>query len=189
MKLLPVTAHVAVFLVLTSAKPIWPVDKPRTHILKAFQSLQDSQQLLLAPPDTSIPPPQRVLEPQSPNYRFEAQENSVGVLLTDKTGEVKHFWVPLGRRVYTRDAPTLPVHPLTARITTLINTSPQLANPEKLDQIQCEVWTHSLQSTRRGKRIEQRSFSFAREDGLIRFADEESPFWLRGQEVESYVCS
>lgn len=207
MKLPAVSALLTAFIVvLTSASPIWSTEQPRAHTLKAPQSLSDARQVLLAAPEVSIPPPQRVLEPQSPIYRFDAQENSVGVLLTDQGVDVMHFWLPLGRRVYTRmsarkpllgmsadlmvgDAPALPVHPFTARLTTLINTSPRHAAPEKLDQIQCEVWTHSLQSTRRGRRIEQRSFSFAKRDGLVRFADEESPFWLKGQEVESYVCA
>lgn len=102
MRLSQVTTLLAAFIHLTSANAIWAAEKFRTRVLKVSQSQQDAEQSLLAAPEVNVPPPQRVLEPQSPNYRFEAQENSVGVLVTDRGVDVMHFWLPLGRRVYTR---------------------------------------------------------------------------------------
>jgi hypothetical protein len=30
--------------------------------------------------------------------------------------------------------------------------------------------------------------SISKKDGLVRFSDEQSPFWLGGKQVESYYC-
>jgi hypothetical protein len=159
------------------------------------------------PERPSIPPPRTVTGSKHP---FDAEENSVGVLFTTldpSAPDVVHLWLPLDKIVSTSgfhpfqlkqniiadllapagDSPFLPLHPLTARITTFIHTRPELAAPELLDRIQCDVWTYSNR-TETTSRTERWKVSFSKKDGLVRFADERGPFWLGGKEVESYYC-
>ncbi|EMD00192.1 hypothetical protein BAUCODRAFT_368095 [Baudoinia panamericana UAMH 10762] len=79
---------------------------------------------------------------------LDAAPNSVGILFTsshdeEKVGvdvEVVHAWVPLGRMIHTHDSPELPLRPQTARITTLIHSTPEIASPEHLDRVVCTIY-------------------------------------------------
>lgn len=144
------------------------------------------------------------------NSRFDARQNSVGVLFTTSESEesVIHFWLPIGKKVFTRkilpvrvldaftaylgagDSPLLPLHPTTARITSLINTTPSLAQPEQLDRIQCEIWTATNRTAGRGDGVPEKwKISFTRRDELVKLASvDHGRFWLGGKEVESYEC-
>ncbi|EME39942.1 hypothetical protein DOTSEDRAFT_27886 [Dothistroma septosporum NZE10] len=130
----------------------------------------------------SVPPPQRLDTAYVPGYPFDARKNSVGVVFANRDGELRHLWLPLGKRVFVRDAPQLPLHPWTARISTLINTSPMLASPEMLEKVVCEASTHGRRASR------PRQIEFSKQDGCVAFADEEDRFWLGDVEVESYLC-
>lgn len=104
-------------------------------------------------------------------------------------------------RIVTGDSPTLPSHPISARITTLINSSPEFATPERLDEIECAVhlhvnetsaadsrWEAKFGKRKRPKKQAPEAVLFRRGDGLVRLADVESEFWLNGAEVEAYEC-
>ncbi|KAM3422138.1 hypothetical protein BST61_g2509 [Cercospora zeina] len=124
---------------------------------------------------------------------FDARENSVGVIFTRAAGEGEalHLWLPLGKRVYTRDYPVLPLHPVTAQMTTLITTNPSLAKLERLQSVNCELWTTATNAVAdpRLRICEARKVSFTRQDGLVHFAREkDDDFWLAGRELESYEC-
>ncbi|CAK4034926.1 Hypothetical predicted protein [Lecanosticta acicola] len=179
------------FLILScAAKPIQPVEVLRTSLVK---QAQDVQQHPIARPVQHIPPPETIPQPPKPHHRFDAAENSVGLLLTTHDEQVVHVWMPIGKKVFTRDTIILPVNPMTARITTMINTSPRLAAPEQLDRISCDIWTHANRTRGRGKGLPEKwKISFSKNDGLVRFADDAAPWkrwWLGGKEVESYACS
>jgi len=90
--------------------------------------------------------------------------------------------------ILTGDSPDLPSHPETARITTLINSSPKLSSPEQLERIECDVWTTSNRTKGRNKRLK---VSFAKEDELVKFSDQEGPakrWWLGNRKAESFKC-
>jgi hypothetical protein len=86
------------------------------------------------------------------------------------------------------------LHPLTARITALITSTPALASPEQVGGIECEVWTSSRRSPEEEEEEEEEEerkwrVSFSRRDGVVRFARRDvGKFWLDGREVESYEC-
>lgn len=101
----------------------------------------------------------------------------------------------------TGDSITLPSHPISARITTLIRSSPEFATPERLDEIECAVHLHVNETSAADSRWEAKfgkrkspkkhvagKVLFRRGDGLVRLADVESEFWLSGAEVEAYEC-
>jgi hypothetical protein len=101
----------------------------------------------------------------------------------------------------TGDSINLPSHPVSARITTLIHSSPEFATPERLDEIECAVHLHVNETTAADSRWEAmfgrrkttkkhaaETVLFRRGDGLVRLADVESEFWLNGAEVEAYEC-
>jgi hypothetical protein len=107
----------------------------------------------------------------------------------------------LTRWCLTGNSPTLPPHPISARITTLIHSSPELATPERLDEIECAVhlhvnetsaadsrWEAKFGKRKRPKKQAMEKVLFRRGDGLVRLADVESEFWLNGAEVEAYEC-
>lgn len=75
------------------------------------------------------------------------------------------------------ESPILPLHPLRARITTRITSTPELSAAEQLERVWCDVWTTS----------EKRKVSFSKRDGLVHF-DGPGGFRLDGMEVESYEC-
>lgn len=173
--------------------------------------------------DPAAAPLPSIRRPIRHTVHFDAAPNSVGLLLTS-AGEqrVKHVWLPLGKRIETRksshtpaslkarseltriatgDSPTLPSHPISARITTLIHSSPELATPERLDKIKCAVHLHVNETSAADSRWEAKfgrrkkpkkqapeEVLFRRADGLVRLADVESEFWLNGAEVEAYEC-
>nr|OQO15916.1 hypothetical protein B0A51_16361 [Rachicladosporium sp. CCFEE 5018] len=142
-----------------------------------------------------------------PLSNFDAAPNSVGLLFTTSNeDDLTHVWLPLGRRIYTRDDPRLPLHPQSARITTLIRSSPELATPEHLAKIRCTIIPVVNETTLaertwdarfgrvRASRQEERAkakegLRFGREDGLVRLAEAGSAFWLGGGEVEAYECA
>ena len=96
----------------------------------------------------------------------------------------------------------------------MIKSSPSLATPEHLGEIECTMFPHinrtsdgSLASNsspaswrdrlplsdarRRKPRTQQqtaRSVSFRKADGLVHFAEAGSRFWLGGREVEAWEC-
>ncbi|KAI5361448.1 hypothetical protein Slin15195_G125630 [Septoria linicola] len=197
LRFLTLPASLCAFILATTAASRSIIPPPQRESIPEknhlYESLLDNnQQLLSAPHDadfglpthrTSMPPPRHV----NTMEHFDARENSVGVLFirpADEETEVLHLWLPLGKRVYTRDSPVLPLHPETARLTTLITTTPSLASPEQLDRIECDVWLSTSNET-----PVQRKVSFSRRDELVRFAqDQDDKFWLGGGEVESYEC-
>jgi hypothetical protein len=106
----------------------------------------------------------------------------------------------LTRRV-TGESPTLPAHPISARITTLIRSSPEFATPERLDEVECAVHLHVNETSTADSRWEAKfgrrktpkkqmtkKVLFRRGNGLVRLADMESEFWLNGAEVQAYEC-
>lgn len=166
--------------------------------------------------------PERLLSHSRPIHHtssFDAAPNSVGLLLTSAGKQkVMHVWLPLGKRIETResastspilwsllmpsvtgDSINLPSHPISARITTLIRSSPEFATPERLDEIECAVHLHVNETSAADSRWEAKfgrrktpkkhateTVLFRRGDGLVRLADVESEFWLNGAEVEAY---
>ncbi|GAB7331822.1 hypothetical protein MBLNU13_g03775t1 [Cladosporium sp. NU13] len=149
--------------------------------------------------------PERLLWHSQPVHHtssFDAAPNSVGLLLTSAGKQrVMHVWLPLGKRIETRDSINLPSHPISARITTLIRSSPEFATPERLDEIECAVHLHVNETSAADSRWEAmfgrrktpkknaaKMVLFRRGDGLVRLADVESEFWLNGAEVEAYEC-
>ncbi|KAK5130062.1 hypothetical protein LTR08_002495 [Meristemomyces frigidus] len=117
---------------------------------------------------------------------LDAAPNSVGVLFTTSDDEdVGHMWLPLGKRVYTRDSPTLPLHPVTARITTMINSSPQNAAPEYLDRVVCEIHPKYNRTTE-NQNPEAMVIAISIREGLVRLEDAGVAHW---KEVESYMCA
>jgi hypothetical protein len=67
-----------------------------------------AQHALKAPVPPRLPPPRNI----NSDLHFDAQENSVGVLFTtaESPDDVVHFWLPLGKTVYTRELqPYIPI--------------------------------------------------------------------------------
>ncbi|KAK4540897.1 hypothetical protein LTR36_008839 [Oleoguttula mirabilis] len=158
------------------------VAAPLRH-LKKHDRRSEEQQLLRDPAHYTAAHKPKV---QQPNTRLDAAPNSVGVLFTTADDEeVSHMWLPLGKRVYTRDAPELPLHPLTARITTMIRSSPQVAAPEYLDRLVCEIHPR-YNHTAENPDPEAMFISISRGEGLVRLDDADVMAW---REVESYKCS
>ncbi|KAK3679095.1 hypothetical protein LTR37_021450 [Vermiconidia calcicola] len=135
---------------------------------------------------------QEVLTPLSP-YRpatnthhvakyLDAAPNTVGVLFMNTQEEGVHVWFPLGERVYTRDEPILPLHPMTARITAMVAASPEAASAQHLESLRCRVLPFLTDS---GATPSEFGLEFSRADGLVNFAEMGG---LEGWEVESYVC-
>ncbi|KAK3115269.1 hypothetical protein LTR53_005540 [Teratosphaeriaceae sp. CCFEE 6253] len=121
------------------------------------------------------------------NTHLDAAPNSVGMLFTSADNdEVVHIWLPLGRRVFTRDWPELPLHPVTARITTLIRSTPRIATPEHLDQIVCRIYPHYNQTAEEREAKEELVLEVRRRDGLVHLADLSERVW---REVEGFECS
>ncbi|KAK3708179.1 hypothetical protein LTR37_011683 [Vermiconidia calcicola] len=132
---------------------------------------------------------QEVLTPLSP-YRpatnthhvakyLDAAPNTVGVLFMNTREEGVHVWFPLGERVYTRDEPILPLHPMTARITAMVAASPEEASAQNLESLRCRVFPLSSD---RGATPAEFAVEFSRADGWVNFAE------MGGWEVDSYVC-
>lgn len=76
------------------------------------------------------------------------------------------------------DSPLLPLHPLSARITTLITSTPEPAAPQQIEKIECCLYGASS-----GSDAEEDSskLRFSWKDNLVHFAPP-------GKEIESYEC-
>ncbi|OQO12443.1 hypothetical protein B0A48_03085 [Cryoendolithus antarcticus] len=194
---LPRAVLFAVAALFVSLAHSWPLDlRP---VAPAHLSGSSSQAILVNPG--------AVKETLHPPANFDAAPNSVGLLFTTSNeDDLTHVWLPLGRRVYTRDDPRLPLRPQSARITTLIRSSPELATPEHLAKIRCTIipvvnkttlverrWDARFGRVRASREREQRKardgVRFGRDDGLVRLAEAGSAFWLGGGEVEAYECA
>ncbi|KAK4556479.1 hypothetical protein LTR86_006623 [Recurvomyces mirabilis] len=130
-------------------------------------------------------------QPRLLNY-LDASANSVGLLITgeDAEGEEEavHVWLPLGKRVRTLDAPELPLRPLTARITTMIRSTPQIATPEHLERVVCRIFPKQVRSSWEMEKQEADSVPVIvrRTDELLRLVSRSGePMG----EVEAYECA
>lgn len=146
----------------------------------------------------------------SSHSHSDAAPNSVGVLFTtpnhndDDANEVLHIWLALGKRLFTReyaltqhfgrvadinrfagDDPFLPLHPVTARVTTIIRSTPQIATPEHLEKIVCRIYPH-FNHTAEEVDETPAALEVRRRDGLTHLADLSNKPW---KEVEAYECS
>nr|OQO16175.1 hypothetical protein B0A51_15615 [Rachicladosporium sp. CCFEE 5018] len=195
--IVPRALLLAMLALLASLAHSWPLDlRP---VAPARLSGTTSQDVLVEPGAVKQ-------IPHTP-ANFDAAPNSVGLLFTTSNeDDLTHVWLPLGRRIYTRDDPRLPLHPQSARITTLIRSSPSLATLEHLAKIRCTIipvvngttlaerrWDarFGLVRASRQKQSEKarQGLRFGREDGLVRLAEAGSAFWLGGGEVEAYECA
>ncbi|KXS94360.1 hypothetical protein AC578_3180 [Pseudocercospora eumusae] len=140
-------------------------------ILSSFLFASSIISLSLQPYDKLGPKQQRLALSKAPGFSqatshyYDAAQNSVGVLFTTAGTDVEvvHFWLPLGRKVFTP--------------------------PEELDRVWCEIWTAPNRTRGRNRGIpEQWKVSFSKTDGLVKFSDGHDRFWLGGKEVESYQC-
>ena len=160
-------------------------------------------------------PPQPFLKKAHFSKYLDAAPNPIGLLLTTAGGkeeEVIHLWLPLGERVNTRvsdpimyhlpglpdllmplvgDSPFLPLHPLSARTTTMIADAPERASTEYFDAIKCKVYpafnaVGQISDLSRKPPKEFAALSLSRADGLVHMADE---FGVGEGEVEAYECS
>ena len=89
------------------------------------------------------------------------------------------------------DTPVLPLHPLTARITTMIASTPERASLEYLDEIECRLFPAfdtpmQISDFSREPPEEYAAVRFSKSDRLVNLADEFGP---AGWEVEAYECS
>ena len=83
------------------------------------------------------------------------------------------------------DFPALPLHPVTARITTMISSNLQKAAPEFLDQVVCEVHPR-YNRTVDNQNPEAMVIAISIGDGLVRLEDADVRPW---REAESYMCA
>ncbi|KAI7236051.1 asparaginyl-tRNA synthetase [Hortaea werneckii] len=123
----------------------------------------------------------------APSGYLDAAPNTVGLLLTSAASDgAEHLWLPLGRKIYTRDDPDLPLHPLTARITTMIRSTPEQASLEALELVVCEIYpTYNRTNQETGDLSEVLSVS--KQDGMVGLAEVAGVRPWR--EVEAYKCS
>ncbi|TKA75449.1 hypothetical protein B0A55_04871 [Friedmanniomyces simplex] len=146
--------------------------------------------------------PSKPYQPSQPNQpsrhssHLDAAPNSVGMLFTtanhndDDARDVLHVWLPLGKRVFTRDEPYLPLHPVTARITTMIRSTPRIATPEHLEKILCRIYPrYNLTAEELEGDLGDEgplALEVRRRDGLVHLAGLSKRVW---REVEAYECS
>ncbi|KAI7374247.1 hypothetical protein KC336_g20257 [Hortaea werneckii] len=125
--------------------------------------------------------------PHPPSGYLDAAPNTVGLLLTSAASDgVEHLWFPLGRKIYTRDDPNLQLHPLTARITTMIRSTPEQASPEALELVVCEIYpAYNRTEEDEGGDLSE-AISVAKRDGMVRLAEVAGVRPWR--EVEAYKC-
>ncbi|KAK0334792.1 hypothetical protein LTS16_019574 [Friedmanniomyces endolithicus] len=198
--------YLGAFLTAASAASAKPIRHP--HYPVAVPSNQQQQLVQPATLRQYSPPhqaaqSQRRDQPHHPHQpgrhssgHLDAAPNSVGLLLTtanhndDDAAEVLHVWLPLGRRVYTRDDPYLPLHPVTSRVTTMIRSTPRIATPEHLENILCRIYPHYNLTAEEvdGSRVVEGHgpLEVRRRDGLVHLADLGGRPW---REVEAYECS
>ncbi|TKA60629.1 hypothetical protein B0A55_10588 [Friedmanniomyces simplex] len=140
--------------------------------------------------------PSRPHQPSRHSSHLDAAPNSVGMLFTtanhndDDASDVLHVWLPLGKRVFTRDEPYLPLHPVTARITTMIRSTPRIATPEHLEKILCRIYPrYNLTAEELEGDLGDEgplALEVRRRDGLVHLAGLSKRVW---REVEAYECS
>lgn len=70
----------------------------------------------------------------------------------------------------------------------MIRSSPQVAKPEYLDHVICQIYP-VYNRTETVPDEDEWQISFERKDGLVSFSEPGTKFWLVGQEVESYECA
>ena len=87
--------------------------------------------------------------------------------------------------LHAGDSPDLPLHPVTARITTMIHSSPQRAAPEYLDRVVCEIHPKYNRTTD-NQNPDAVIIRILIGDGLVRLEDANVRPW---KEVESYMCA
>ncbi|CAD0082712.1 unnamed protein product, partial [Aureobasidium vineae] len=100
--------------------------------------------------------------------------------------EMVHVWLPLGRRIDTRDYPVLPSHPASARIINVLGFSTRTSARRKQQQTTCIIKAVKDRSQHQGQR--ELDAVFQDGDGGVRLDEAGSPLCLIGREVESYEC-
>ncbi|KAF1351906.1 hypothetical protein BDV97DRAFT_367724 [Delphinella strobiligena] len=122
----------------------------------------------------------------------EGRPRSVEMLFTSEDDEeVVHIWLPLGKRMHTRDHPILPLHPQTALITRVLTHPNEDATNERiLEQTACVIHPveKSILGLARKWLKRDTATGFRRRDGAVKFEDADNPWFLAGKEVESYDC-
>ena len=88
-------------------------------------------------------------------------------------------------RVHVGDSPELPLHPVTARITTMIRSTPRIATPEHLDRVVCDIYP-KYNRTEDSLTAEETAIEVKRADELVRLVEVSKVAW---REIESYECS
>ncbi|KEQ80939.1 hypothetical protein D6C78_02323 [Aureobasidium pullulans] len=110
--------------------------------------------------------------------------------------EMVHVWLPLGKRIYTRDYPVLPLHPTSARISNVLGVSTEVTARHKQQQVTCIISAGNDSSERKfvgrdrgAKQAEMEvTVSFQEGDRVVRFDGPDSTWHLKGREVKSYEC-
>ncbi|KAH9819895.1 hypothetical protein Tdes44962_MAKER00884 [Teratosphaeria destructans] len=146
---------------------------------------QPAVQKFLSDPVHYHPP--RYRKPTSSGDHRNVGPNSVGLMLTsdDEGYGYTHVWLPIGVQVYTRDAPELPLRPSTARITTMIRSSPQKAKPELLERVVCLIYPKYNISAEIPD-PDMLAIELTREMDVVRLDEAAQKPW---REIESYLCS
>lgn len=79
------------------------------------------------------------------------------------------------------DSPLLPLHPLSARITTLITSTPEPAAPQQIEKIECRLFGAGSGSDAEEEEEDSSKLRFSWKDNLVYFPPS-------GKEIESYEC-
>lgn len=97
MQLIPLQLLLCSFLTIVAARPGLPRDR-------LVANAQAEAQHPMGDANQSIPPPVRIDDSFNPSYPFDARESSVGVVFADRQGELRHLWLPIGKRVFVRES-------------------------------------------------------------------------------------
>ncbi|CAD0107056.1 unnamed protein product, partial [Aureobasidium uvarum] len=100
--------------------------------------------------------------------------------------EMIHIWLPLEKRIYTRDYPVLPLHPASARIINVLGISAKISARHKQQQVTCIIKAGANRS--QFQTPTELDVVFREGDGGLRLDEADSPLCLKGREVESYEC-
>ena len=82
------------------------------------------------------------------------------------------------------DSPELPLHPVTARITTMIRSTPEIATLEHLDRVFCMIYPR-YNSTQEIPAPDALAVLVRRADELVHVAEVSARPW---KDIESYLC-
>ncbi|KAL2356118.1 hypothetical protein BJ546DRAFT_969950 [Cryomyces antarcticus] len=134
---------------------------------------------------------------QTKSQYLDATTNTIGIEFTTAGDhELRRVWLPLGKRISPRDVAALPVHPATARITTVTTSGEHSTLEQQTNRVLCLV--HPLPSPEErstqahdGRSIDRNtalSVRMRRAHGLVNFEEGASRWFLAGREVESYEC-